>query len=44
VNYQFRGGPLGKLAARSLRMIGGAGLALRHGALAQKRQIEDGVR
>jgi uncharacterized membrane protein len=44
VNYEFRGGPLGKLAARSLRMIGGAGLALRHGALAQKRQIEDGVR
>jgi uncharacterized protein YndB with AHSA1/START domain len=42
VNYHFRGGPLGKLAARSLRMIGGAGLALRHGALAQKRQIEDG--
>src|SRR3954469_8726291 len=24
VNYRFRGGPLGKLAARSLRMIGGA--------------------
>src|SRR4051812_41651085 len=44
VNYRFRGGPLGKLAARSLRMIGGAGLALRHGALAQKRQIEDGAR
>jgi len=44
VNYRFRGGPLGKVAARSLRMIGGAGLALRHGALAQKRQIEDGLR
>jgi uncharacterized protein YndB with AHSA1/START domain len=43
VNYRFRGGPLGKLAARSLRMIGGANLALRHGALAQKRQIEDGA-
>jgi uncharacterized membrane protein len=41
VDYRFRGGPLGRLAARSLRMLGGAGLALRHGALAQKRQIEN---
>jgi uncharacterized membrane protein len=43
VDYRFRGGPIGRLAARSLRLIGGAGLALRHGALAQKRQIEDGA-
>jgi uncharacterized membrane protein len=43
VDYRFRGGPVGRLAARSLRLIGGAGLALRHGALAQKHQIEDGA-
>jgi len=43
VSYRFRGGPIGRLAARSLRMLGGASLALRHGALAQKRQIEDGA-
>jgi uncharacterized protein YndB with AHSA1/START domain len=43
VEYRFRGGPLGRIAARSLRVIGGAGLALRHGALAQKHQIENGA-
>jgi uncharacterized membrane protein len=42
VDYRFRGGPLGRVAARSLRVIGGAGLALRHGVLAQKHQIENG--
>jgi uncharacterized protein YndB with AHSA1/START domain len=40
VEYRFRGGPLGEFAAGSLRLVGGARLALRHGALAQKRQIE----
>ncbi len=40
VNYRFRGGPLGGFAARSLRLVGGPQLALRHGTLAQKRQIE----
>jgi uncharacterized protein YndB with AHSA1/START domain len=40
VEYHFRGGPLGEFAARSLRMIGGPQFALRHGTLAQKREIE----
>ena len=40
VEYSFRGGPLGEIAARSLRLVGGAGFALRRGILAQKRQIE----
>jgi carbon monoxide dehydrogenase subunit G len=40
VDYRFRGGPLGTLAARSLRLVGGATYELRHGALAQKREIE----
>lgn len=40
VAYRFRGGALGDLAARSLRLLGGAQYALRHGTLAQKREIE----
>lgn len=40
VEYRFRGGRLGQLAARSVRLVGGAQLALRHGTLAQKRQVE----
>lgn len=40
VRYRFRGGPLGEFAARSLRAVGGAQLALRRGTLAQKREIE----
>jgi uncharacterized protein YndB with AHSA1/START domain len=40
IAYRFRGGPLGELAARSLSRMGGADLALRHGTLAQKREIE----
>lgn len=40
VDYHFRGGALGDFAARSLQMLGGAHLALRHGTLAQKREIE----
>jgi uncharacterized protein YndB with AHSA1/START domain len=40
VEYRFRGGPFGDLAARSLRLLGGAHFALRHGMLAQKREIE----
>jgi uncharacterized protein YndB with AHSA1/START domain len=43
VDYAFRGGALGDLAARSLRFLGGADYALRRGALAQKRAIEDGA-
>jgi hypothetical protein len=40
VDYHFGRHPLGELVARSLRFVGGAQLALRHGVLAQKRQIE----
>jgi carbon monoxide dehydrogenase subunit G len=40
VEYSFRGGALGDLAARSLRMLGGARLALKLGTLGQKREIE----
>ena len=39
VDYRFKG-PLGGFGAASLNMLGGAHLALRHGVLAQKRQIE----
>ena len=44
IEYRFRGGPLGELAARSLSRMGGAALALRHGVLAQKRDIEERFR
>jgi polyketide cyclase/dehydrase/lipid transport protein len=44
VDYRFRGGALGGIAARSLRLVGGAQLALRHGTVAQKREIERGAR
>ena len=44
IDYRFRGGPLGELAARSLARFGGAHLALRHGTLAQKREIEERYR
>jgi uncharacterized protein YndB with AHSA1/START domain len=40
VEYRFRG-PLGGFAAASLNAVGGAQMALRHGVLAQKRQIEE---
>lgn len=40
IDYHFRGGFLGDFAARSLQLLGGAQLALRHGTLAQKREIE----
>jgi carbon monoxide dehydrogenase subunit G len=43
VDYRFRGGPLGALAARSLRALGGARYVLRHGTLTQKREIETGA-
>jgi uncharacterized membrane protein len=44
IDYRFRGGPLGELAARSLARVGGSHLALRHGTLAQKRDIEERYR
>jgi uncharacterized protein YndB with AHSA1/START domain len=40
IDYRFRGGHLGDFAARSLRLLGGPQLALRHGTMAQKREIE----
>ena len=40
VEYRFHGGPLGGFAARSLKLVGGPQHMLRHGALAQKREIE----
>ncbi len=42
VDFHFRGGLLGEIAARSLAMVGGAQYALRRGAIAQKRQVEEG--
>ena len=41
VEYRFIGGPLGRLAARGVKLLGAAFL-VRRGALAQKRQVEDG--
>jgi len=40
IDYRFRG-PLGSFGAAGVNALGGAGLALRHGVLAQKRQIEE---
>lgn len=42
VSYRFRG-PLGGIGARSIQAVGGAQLGLKHGVLAQKRQIEQGA-
>ena len=42
VDYDFRGGALGRLAARALDVSGGPAMALRKGTLAQKRQVEEG--
>jgi len=39
VDYRFKGGPLGRLAAHAVRTIGAA-RELRHGVEAQKRQVE----
>jgi carbon monoxide dehydrogenase subunit G len=43
VDYRFRG-PLGRFGAASLNAVGGAQLGLRRGVLAQKRQIEAGLK
>jgi carbon monoxide dehydrogenase subunit G len=40
VEYSFRGGALGDIAARSLQLVGGAQLGLKLGTLAQKRSVE----
>lgn len=42
VDFRFRGGPLGRLAAQAVRLLGGAGHLLRRGTVAQKRQVEEG--
>jgi len=42
IEYRFRGGPLGHIAARALEASGGPAYVLRRGALAQKRQVEEG--
>jgi hypothetical protein len=42
VTYAFRG-PLGRVVAAGLNAVGGAQLGIRHGTLAQKRQIEAGT-
>ncbi len=39
VEYRFIGGPLGRVAARGVKLLGAA-LLLRRGTLAQKRQVE----
>jgi hypothetical protein len=39
VEYRFVGGPLGVIAAQAIRSLG-AGIVLRRGAIAQKRQAE----
>jgi uncharacterized protein YndB with AHSA1/START domain len=42
VDYDLRGGALGRLAAKALDVSGGPGMVLRRGIQAQKRQIEEG--
>jgi len=39
VEYRFKGGPIGALAARAVRLLGASSL-LRRGIQAQKRQVE----
>jgi uncharacterized protein YndB with AHSA1/START domain len=39
IEYSFIGGPLGRMAARGVKLLG-ASLLLRRGTLAQKRQVE----
>ena len=41
VTYRFRG-VFGGIGARSIQALGGTQLALKHGVLAQKREIEEG--
>jgi carbon monoxide dehydrogenase subunit G len=43
VQYRLKGGPLGDVAARFVRMMGASAI-LKHGAQAQKRQVEGSVR
>lgn len=43
VSYRFRG-PFGRFGAAGLNAMGGAQYALKHGVLAQKREIEERAR
>jgi uncharacterized protein YndB with AHSA1/START domain len=43
VDYRFRGGPIGEVAGRAVRLLGASAL-LRRGIRAQKRQVEDSAR
>lgn len=43
IDYRFKGGPIGGLAARAVRLLGASSL-LRRGIQAQKRQVEDSGR
>jgi uncharacterized protein YndB with AHSA1/START domain len=43
VQYRFKGGPLGEVAARFVQLMGASAI-LRHGVQAQKRQAETSVR
>jgi uncharacterized protein YndB with AHSA1/START domain len=42
VDYEFRGGVLGRIASRALDATGGPTMMLRKGTAAQKRQVEGG--
>ena len=42
VDYEFRGGMIGRIAEKALGVTGGPAMMLRRGTLAQKRQIEEG--
>ena len=42
VEYDMRGGILGRLAAKALDISGGPQLVLRRGSMAQKQQVENG--
>lgn len=41
ITYRFRG-PFGGIGAQSIQAVGGSQLALKHGVLAQKRDVEAG--
>jgi carbon monoxide dehydrogenase subunit G len=43
IDYRFRGGPIGELAARAIRRLGATTL-LKRGVAAQKRQVESATR
>jgi uncharacterized protein YndB with AHSA1/START domain len=42
VDYDFRGGMLGRVVSKALEATGGPSQVLKHGTIAQKRQIESG--